>query len=999
MRRAIASIAVVGSFALAPAAQAAIPSVPGNASGGGSIPCTTVAEGANLGERHCSGIFTTFEEGVGPLAVGAPIDVNIGFPPAPASGPDGDFPIVGVFHGWGGKKESLTDNGLQQWLDQGYAVFSMSDRGWGMSCGGQDPKRPTPECKNGYNHLLDTRYEVRDAQEVFEALADRDADGATAGTTGLIHPQKIAATGGSYGGGMAMALGALRDRKMIGGEEPLPVDGTLIPWVSDGGKAMEIAAVQPDIPWTDLAYSLQPNGSTLDYVADAPYLGPNGDKRIGVLKQTFVAGLFAVGAATSNYAPAGTDPDADLERWYAQINAGEPYDTPLAEDVIDELTKHHSSYYIPEHSDGPAPILISNGWTDDLFPADEAIRFYNRTRTNDPGTPISLIFTDHGHARGQNKGPDAAFRNRERHAWFDFYVKGEGAQPFDGVQTLTQTCGTPSGGASGSFDDANADLPFQAANWAELAPGEVRLENAAAQTIAPQTSAPQNGRAFDPIAGGGACARTDAADQTGAANYRLDPAPTGGYTLMGSPTIVADFFTPGATSQVAARLLDVAPDGTQSLVARGLWRPEVNPVDGAGTRQVFQLHPNGWKFAEGHIPKLELLPADQPYGRNSNGQAPVTVSGLDLRLPVVETPGGAVGEPAGKILPPGYELAADFEAPTDTDGDGLPDDGDNCPAVSNVDQADGDQDGTGDACDTALVDADGDGVGDDQDNCPEDANPGQADSDGDGEGDACDPDVDRDGDGHLNDVDNCPDVPNGEQEDGDGDGTGDACDDFDNRDIDGDGDLNDDDNCPSNPNPGQRDVDGDGVGDACDTDRDGDGIANDSDACPFDAGAGANGCPLNPISAPATGTGAGTAANAPPSTTDTSGGACGGAKLQSGTLADDVLAGTDDADAMFGLGGSDELTGRGGDDCIRGQRGRDSIDGGGGSDRLFGNGQRDRITGGSGSDRIFGRLGRDRIDAADGERDRVSCGVGRDRVLADPQDKLRGCEAVSLAKR
>lgn len=50
-----------------------------------------------------------------------------------------------------------------------------------------------------------------------------------------------------------MALGALRNRKMMGGESPDPVDGELDPWVSDDGKPMEIAAVAPDIPWTDLS--------------------------------------------------------------------------------------------------------------------------------------------------------------------------------------------------------------------------------------------------------------------------------------------------------------------------------------------------------------------------------------------------------------------------------------------------------------------------------------------------------------------------------------------------------------------------------------------------------------------------------------------------------------------------------------------------------------------------------------------------------------------------
>ena len=639
LRLPVALVAVLSALALPPAAHAAIPNIPDGA--GGNLSCT-MQTGANAGERHCSGIFTTFD--------GAPIDINVGFPPAPASGPDGDFPIVGVFHGWGGSKLGHNTGG---WIDAGYAFFSMSDRGWGMSCGGADPKRTQPVCANGYNHLMDTRFEVRDAQEVFEALADRAAHGATAGE-GLIDPQRIGATGGSYGGGLSMALGALKDRKMV--QEG---DGTLVPWVSAGGKQMRIAATQPDIPWTDLAYSLQPNGHTLDYVADAPYMQRG---RIGVMKQSFVAGLYALGQATSNYAPPGTDPDADLTTWYTLINAGEPYDqVPLAEDIVDEITSHHSSYYIDD-STPPAPMLISNGWTDDLFPADEAIRFYNRTRTNHPGTPIALIFTDHGHQRGQNKGPDGTFRSRQLHEWFDHYVKGDGPPPFLGVQTLTQTCGGSSGGATGPFDDPDADLPFRAPSWAQLSPGEVRDSFSDATTIAPEVN-DQAGTAFDPIAGGGACATAAGADQVGAASYRLDPVPAAGFTLMGSPTIVADLNSPGPTSQVAARLLDVDPStGNERLVARGLYRPEINSGTEA-TRQVFQLHANGWKFEGGHIPKLELLPADQPYGRDSNGQAAVTVSNLELRLPVLEHPGtldGLVEEPAQKVVPDGYELARDF---------------------------------------------------------------------------------------------------------------------------------------------------------------------------------------------------------------------------------------------------------------------------------------------------------------------------------------------------
>jgi predicted acyl esterase len=644
IKHTLAILGSLGAWLLAGSADAAITNVLG-----GAVGCAVQA-GANAGERHCAGTFTAFD--------GAPIDVNVGFPPAPASGPDGDFPIIGIFHGWGGTKIALTSTSAQQWLDNGYAVFSMSDRGWGNSCGAFDPQRLIPGvCGNGYNHLMDTRYEVRDAQEVFEGLADQAATGATAGE-GLIDPQAIGATGSSYGGGISMALGALKNRKMVGGEDPNPIDGTLVPWVSSGGKAMQIAAVQPDIPWTDLGYSLMPNGHTLDYVADAPYLARN---RIGVLKQSFVAGLYGTGLATSTYPLPGVDPDADLTAWFALVNAGEPYDAnPLAADLVDETTRHHSSYYVDD-SVAPAPLLISNGWTDDLFPPDEAIRFYNRTRATHPGTPIALMFTDHGHQRGQNKGADATFRNRQLRAWMDFYVKGTGLQPFLGVQTLTQTCGAPSGGATGDFDDPDTDLPFQAATWAALAPGEVRIEDAAQQIVA--SAVPSDGpigQAFDPISGGGACASTDATDQTGAATYRSAPAPAGGFTLMGSPTIVAEILSAGPTSQVAARLLDVDPaTNQQTLVARGLYRPEINTV---ATCQVFQLHPNGWHFAAGHVAKLELLPADQPYGRNSNGQLTVTITNLSLRLPVLEAPGGAGGlvqAPADKVLPAGYALALD----------------------------------------------------------------------------------------------------------------------------------------------------------------------------------------------------------------------------------------------------------------------------------------------------------------------------------------------------
>jgi predicted acyl esterase len=608
----VAGTLALGALLFAPTADAAFPSVLG-----GDLSCSVQPDNQNV--RLCSGITHSFD--------GTKIDANVILPPVPAKGVDGPYPTIGYFHGWGGSKIGLNSR-TQAWAAKGYAIFSMSDRGWGNSCGGQDPDRTTAQCAHGYNHLMDDRYEVRDAQYLIGRLADER----------VTIPNKVGATGGSYGGGLSMALAALKDRVML-------PDGTLAPWTSPGGKAMKIAAAAPEIPWTDLAYSLMPTGRTLDYVADAPY-----GSRVGVEKQSFVSGLYATGQASSNYAPPGSDPDADLTNWYALINAGEPYDSnPLSEDIIDEVTTHHSSYYI-DHSEPPAPLLIANGWTDDLFPPDEAIRFYNRTRTQYPGAQVSLFFMDYGHQRGQNKPDDIKVLSARQDAWFDYYLKGVGKAPPSGqAETLTKVCGGASAG------------PYFAASWSKMAPGEVRYSSAASQTILPDAGNPAVNQAFDPITGGGACATADASDQSGVATYRLPAASGSGYTLMGSPTIVADINSAGPNSQVAARLLDVAPDGTETLVARALYRPDINS-DLAATRQVFQLHPDGWKFAAGHVAKLELLPNDAPYGRASNGQLPVMVSNLELRLPVLEQPNGVISSPAPKIVPAGYTLARDFAA-------------------------------------------------------------------------------------------------------------------------------------------------------------------------------------------------------------------------------------------------------------------------------------------------------------------------------------------------
>jgi fermentation-respiration switch protein FrsA (DUF1100 family) len=637
-------VAVLAVFVALVAAQSAQAVTPERVFGG-EVECEALPLNGNI--RECNGATLTWD--------GTKIDVNAFLPPEADGG--GPYPLIGDYHGWSGAKQGLTtvepdegapfqqeDSRVQHWAESGYAVFSMSDRGWGLSCGADDPGKGQPDCADGYNHLMDDRYEVRDAQYLISELADE----------GIAEPKKVGATGDSYGGGISMALAALRNRTML-------PNGALVPWESPDGKEMEIAAAVPQWGWTDLAYALAPSGRNLDYVTESTYRGPEGRFPVGVMKYSWAEGLNLNGEEFSNYNP--SDPQADISGWVTRLRAGEPYSDSGINGIIEQLTTFHSSFYI-NHSVEPSPLLIQNGWNDDLFPVDEALRFYQRTRAQYPSDPISLLLADYGHARSQNKLADIILFDERLEAWFAHYLKGEGAAPSSSVEAKTTTC---------PFSVAS-EGPYTASDWSSLSPGEIRLQSEGAQTIGHGTFAEEgvpteSSLAFDPLLGRQrACATVPAGDQPRAANYQLASAPAGGFTLMGSPTIIAKVQAPSPNSEIAARLVDVSPEGTESLVARGLYRPT-----GGSQEMVFQLHPQGYHFVAGDVAKLELLPSDVPYGRPSNLQTNITLSDLELRLPVIQQPGslgGLVQKPAAKVVPPGYQLAAEYEEESTGDGSG-----------------------------------------------------------------------------------------------------------------------------------------------------------------------------------------------------------------------------------------------------------------------------------------------------------------------------------------
>jgi hypothetical protein len=163
----------------------------------------------------------------------------------------------------------------------------------------------------------------------------------------------------------------------------------------------------------------------------------------------------------------------------------------------------------------------------------------------------------------------------------------------------------------------------------------------------------------------------------------------------------------------------------------------------------------------------------------------------------------------------------------DQDGDGIPDEVDQCPELAE------DKDGFEDSDGCPDFDNDDDGVPDDSDRCPTE----QEDRDGFEDDDGC-PDPDNDHDGILDALDACPNEAGAPSTDPKQNG----CPERD-RDVDGIADSKD--KCPTQPEDRDAFQDEDGCPDP---DNDGDGVLDGDDACPLVPGPERsdpklNGCP------------------------------------------------------------------------------------------------------------------------------------------------------------
>ena len=332
-----------------------------------------------------------FVAGTPEAGVAVGLDVTVYFPavtPAPA---------VLLAHGFGGSKADL-DSEARSLALYGYVVEAYTARGFGRS--------------GGLIHLDAPSYEVADASKLISDLATlpqviKDAPG----------DPRVGVAGSSYGGGLALLLGAYDKR---------------------------VDAIAADITWNDLSQALFPNSA---------------GGQPGVFKKLWAGELFASasgqkGGACGRFAP-------EVCAAYQQAaSAGEPDASILSllrasspAGVLNRIT---------------APTLLSQGEQDSLFPLEQADANARGIAAN--GTQLKVIWRSGGHDGGtstsdlqQNLGGwfDPVLLHRGKaDASFDVTVPGSGISAATG-RTVSQSLQVDRGYSGGRTQRVGVSGPAQ----------------------------------------------------------------------------------------------------------------------------------------------------------------------------------------------------------------------------------------------------------------------------------------------------------------------------------------------------------------------------------------------------------------------------------------------------------------------------------------------------------------------------------------------------------
>jgi ABC-2 type transport system ATP-binding protein len=526
--------------------------------------------------RVCSGFLPSVVDG-------ALLDVTVMVPHG-----RGPHPLIVIMHGWGGDKSGWGDFATTL-LGDGFAIVRYSARGFGASW--------------GQVNLADVHVELEDLRSLIgQVVDDRRL---------RLNPDAVALFGASYGGGHSWL-------------------GTLEPsFSSPRGAAVRIRTVVPAVTWTDLLYSLIPNGRPRGSIHSP-----------GSAKLSYINGLFTSGIRLSQGRPYPNYPDY-LVTWAQWISAVEPNDAdPVFRQIVDGAAGYRSVWWQQELWQDVAvsrlPIFQVQGFTDDLFPVTESKRMLLALKTLDPTYPIASYFGDLGHPRASNRSAEIDYVFGLIHEWMAFYLKGDGAEPEHVIRAAITRPRT---------DPFNPADVISAASFAELGDRIIAWDFEESSTLINPLSDPLGGFFWDPLVMEAAreleplsAAPPSAVVESSLAGYEVAVAElSGGASLLiaGEPVVSLRAATLAHRVQLNVRLFDVRPDGAEHLVTRGT----VTLDSGAAARPLgtvdvtIPTYGNVWEATAESVLRLEITNLDSPYIAPSRVPSVTEISNVRLEVP------------------------------------------------------------------------------------------------------------------------------------------------------------------------------------------------------------------------------------------------------------------------------------------------------------------------------------------------------------------------------
>lgn len=518
-------------------------------------------------------------------------------------------PAVLTTNGFGGSKsDGSTDATGKAFAQRGYVGLAYSGLGFGKS--------------GCLISLDDPRIDGRAASALVDFLAGtRAADDGT--TIDYVSADKkgdprVGMIGGSYGGAIQMATAAVDHR---------------------------VDALVPLITWNDLAYSLDPQNAA---ERDVP----------GVFKWQWTNGFYLMGEGQPLLEPS-LDPSRvnrlgclhfvdDACETIRTLNSGRyPADKTRA-----LLTYARSVSPVSYLKDVKAPTLLVQGQADSLFNLNEARASYETLRAQ--GTTAKMIWQSWGHSGGltdpasgelnlSQGNLETSYVGRRILAWFDRYLhqdKGVDTGPAfayyrDWIDDPDATYATAPAvpalsrklylSGDGKLVDDKAKVARGSRTYRNWPIPTSHSESSLAGLVGLSDSAPRDTRGTyldwttEPLA--------SATDVVGAPKATLD---------VVSPRTERVRHSADAADKLVlfAKLYDVAPDGSKTLVHR-----LVAPVRVPDVTRPFTVTLPGivHRYEKGHRIQFVIAASDDAYGGNK-GIKPVTVVSAPEDTGTVELP-------------------------------------------------------------------------------------------------------------------------------------------------------------------------------------------------------------------------------------------------------------------------------------------------------------------------------------------------------------------------